>query len=498
MSSVDQAVDSEAAEVSTLQRELRMLERQTNFEAACRVDLQNTLGREMQLPLVPLDHQEALRRREDEIRMVKQECATMTEYLRRGVEEATRATAAVSELSEQYRIKHEAVNELAEDRARLREIVHELSVQIEETKGSLAKLSEQKEYFESHKLRNEHFSITAQDLLSLSHENVAKLSREAERLRNQARTYETIERATECLAAAARRCAHAISLIQRNVSLGGKQWFDHEWAEMVMDPTKAIEEYYNDEESDDGYDSGEDADPTMYPPAVAVSVCSKAGEAESMLLSLWTMLHRFEFDEAQRQTVARLRHNELLEEMRRDLQETVERCSYHIRSLEETRAHREPLLVRYSQVRAHALQQSQKQLLQCNDSSSSEDILRAATSMEEPFSLLDYLRQENDVLSKEHNVLFSENMKLHRKTSSMESDYQSVRELKHTYRELEMRKTLLSCEIRERESENKVLKEGLWAMTEAASLANPAAIRAGRGNSPRVGRPPWRVPSEYS
>lgn len=442
------------SQVGSMRRDLQLVNRQIDFERERRSELDRQIAIERS-DQVPPEHAQAVARREEDIKAIKDEKNGMLEWLQRGVSEAQRLSV---ELEKQRRTTQTSVAtkiELESDRARLRQLEERLSSEVEETREKIRQLQNQRTTLEDHTHQQSSLIAVTKDITDGAVVDKSRLDGDVEKLQQRARDVETVELAVSCLAASVRRCLHTLETLNDRIAKG------------------AVLNDYNDLDDDDAYDSDADADPTRVSTVVLSSTKAKIGRSQALLLTLQSSLKRFETDQLGRALHEKKHHGQNLEAHRVECDRAVKESNAEVDFLRSIVELREPQLRNAMALRRKAVEESPNYF----------EVLGVTEEPERDnrFGLLRYYDDENTSILAKMTELGMENQRLESKVKSLDADYTAVKELKKQYRELEATKMLLSQGLRELETDNRDLK---FTMSENAMESAP---------STKSKRPPWKA-----
>lgn len=466
-------------DIKTLRREFELQRNQISYETEQREQMLRVLNQEKSIPAVPQEHLFALDRRTEEETRLRTEVEEMKRFLTRGVSEAKRLAQLAETLRATQHELEETVVELSGDQGRLMETKRALEIEIETTKGTALQQTDLRSELER-KVSNLAIGAneTIEDVQSARKES-AHLRKQIEEIHIALRRMEKVEKGSDNLSAATRRCHHNLERLLKNVKNGSTSSVG---ASPSVQQSSPIDESET-ERSD--YDSEEDAEPSANAQVVCNAAKITISKCDSLLTTIHSTLSRFESDEKQRLIQSRYQRAELLEQMRAEVVDLKLRSDHHLQSLKQELLHREPLLARYTEIRAQAMEHylamaEEQQRAQNNSGGNrsppkslsptkvgeqpapAESAEQRNARLQKPFSLLEYLAQENKELETQKRALEEKNSKLVSKCDTRAVDYEAVRNLRHTYRDLESKRTLLSLDLRSAEEENKNLKNTLW------------------------------------
>jgi chromosome segregation ATPase len=443
---------SYASQAAALKRDLALVQRQIDFERERRKEIQRMVDVE-RTEAIPSEHSEAVARREEDVRTVKEEMAAMMEWLKRGIAEAQTISLDCESLREKASTSHVTQAELQAEKQRLEQMERRLTVEVADAAGKIKRLQDASIGLEEHTDHQKSLLSVTRDITFSAVADRDRLRADVDELQKRAREVETIEIAVSCMAASVRRSLHTLEVLQNAVAHG----------------TLATEMDADDD--NDGYDSDNDADPTRVTPVVLTSTKAKIGRCEALLLTLYSSLRRFDHDEQLRQTRFRAEYNEEQRAALDHLNAFKKHCAGEVAHLMSIVNIREPQLRMAIDLRNRA-----------NNSETGVAVFGDAPS----FTLTEYYEVENHKLADEVDRLRLENESIRAHAATLEGDYNAVRELRREYRELEARKMSLSQGLRKEEDDNRLLKLDL------------NEVKGDRAASPSSNkRPPWRAVATY-
>jgi hypothetical protein len=447
-------------QASVLRRELAAVEKQTIFEAHRRAEAEQTLERE-QRAAVPPEHAASMLRRDEEIQRIRDEKAAMTEWLQRGVAEADRIAQQIELLAEAQAQAVATAEDLRKENAQLVIMERRLAGEFQEASAKLISVREHRDILLSEAQHVSNVVGTTTNVISEVVQNKQTLEDETEKVKLRMRDCEVVEIAVSCLAAGVRRTLHELEILNNKATVG---------------------EHVEDSDEDEDFDSGDDeTGGSVFPPAQLTASRAHISRCDALLATMASCLNRFGADQSLRELQKRRNHQELLREMKAELQDLRDRSDYHIKKLIEESRRREPLLRQYLELRNERMAKHSAQL------ASGTGVVSV-----EPFNLLAILEQENAELQTQRDERLAEYKDYKTRADSAEADYRSVKEMKRLYRELETQKTMLSHEVRSAEQDNKARKLQLWGVGPVTAVA-AAANKTGSGQ-----KQPWRaVQSQY-
>ena len=417
------------SQITAIKRDLNLVRKQIDFERERRQELEKTLDAERSETL-PSEHAEAIKRREDDIRLIRDEKAAMLEWLQRGVAEAQRITMQVEALKASVTTSESTAQELLADKRKLEEMHSRLELELEETKAKIKRLTEGRTTLEEHTEHQAGLISVTEDIIKSTQADSDRLAADVNKLQTRGRDVETMEITVGCMAAAVRHALHDLEVIHNAAAKG------------EVPP-------------DDEYDSEEEADDTQLTPVVISGTKAKIGRCEAILVTLWSSLRRFDADQKYRADNATRAHNEKVALLQKELDQLRIFIFEDLKKLRQSNEIREPMLRRFLNAREEAMKKAREESPSQQEGGSSD--AQGAFQMQ-PFSLLDYIECENAKLAQEVGEIEEDTARLRARVSEMEKDYSAVKELKQTYRELESEKAVLSHSIRKAESENRAIK----------------------------------------
>lgn len=451
-------------DIKTLRRELELQQNQIAYETEQREQMLRVLNQEKSIPAVPQEHLLALDRRVEEEARLKAEVTEMKRFLMKGVSEAKR----LSQLSETLKATRQELQgtavDLSDDLSRLTDTKRALEIEIETTKGT----SMQQVDLRSELERNVgQLATGAQETIKdveSARKDASYLRVQLEEIQVALRRLEKVDQGADNLSAATRRAHHTLEKLLKNVQTGSTSAVAAAPAARTIDESET-------ERSD--FDSEDDAEPSANAQVVSNAAKITISKSESVLSTIHSTLSRFESDEKQRLLYSRHQRADLLDQMKAEVEDLRLRSEHHLQSLKQALLHREPLLARYTEIRAQAMQHylekvekslatEKQQQQQSGSRSPTKEQQQQKPVPQQHFSLLDYLDHENAELEIERAALEERQARLTEKCQTRSVDYEAVRSLRHAYRDLETKKTLLSIDLRTAEEENKSLKSTLW------------------------------------
>jgi DNA repair exonuclease SbcCD ATPase subunit len=443
---------SYATQASALKRDLALVQRQIEFERERRKELERMMDIERG-ENVPMEHAEAVARRDDDIRGVVEEKTAMFEWLRRGVAEAQRISMECEALRERAESSHLTQAELRAEKDRLEQMERRLTVEVADAAGKIRRLSDAAVALEEHTDHQRSLLSVASDITRSAGADRQRLQQDVDELQKRAREVETIEIAVGCMAGSVRRALHTLERLQGAVENG------------------SLAERLDDDLADD-YDSEDDADNTRATSVVLTSTKAKMGRCEALLLTLHSTLKRFEHDE-------RVRKSRYQGEFKEELTTAVDYLKAQKKRFASELAALEDIL--------HTRDKQLRTAVSLRDQANRSETTLESFGELTNFSLTEYYEIENRKLLQEIDKLRIEQKRLEEKGGPMEGDYNAVRELRREYRELEARKLVLTQALRKEEEDQQTLKLALedFGTSSGGKSASPSSKR----------RAPWRTTS---
>jgi 5-bromo-4-chloroindolyl phosphate hydrolysis protein len=481
-------------DIKSLRREHELQQNQIAYETEQREQMLRVLNQEKSIPAVPQEHLLALDRRVEEEARLRAEVTEMKRFLMKGVSEAKRLAQLAETLKSTRQELQGTSVDLSEDLARLTDTKRALEIEIETTKGTAMQQVDLRSELE----RNvSNLAIGAQETIKdveSARKDASHLRMQLEEIQVALRRLEKVDQGADNLSAATRRTHHNLEKLLKNVQTGSTS------AVAAVPAARAIVIDESETERSD-FDSEDDAEPSANAQVVSNAAKITISKSESVLTTLHSTLSRFESDEKQRLLYSRHQRAELFDQMKAEVEDLKLRSDHHLQVLRQELLHREPLLARYTEIRAqamhHYLEKVEKSLATTkqqpgNRSPTKEE--QQQPVLQQNFSLLAYLDHENAELEAECTALKERQARLADKCQTRSVDYEAVRSLRHAYRDLETKKTLLAIDLRTAEEENKNLKSTLWisGKTPISVSEGPMVYKASSRPAAAGGRSPWK------
>ncbi|ESL09675.1 hypothetical protein TRSC58_02601 [Trypanosoma rangeli SC58] len=446
----------------SLQREVADLEHIIFIETSKRQDAEKALLQyRSQQPPLPFGMSREMRDVLDEIEQVKEEKRTFRECLERGVVEAERVSGQLSHVSEAIHRTEVLENEIRQTLQKMKRQHTELQQQLDGTRMQVRLLQQEVVSRES----NGSVQGVQNHLTKVEYdpppEDCLHMTKKLENLKEKGVLLEKAEAAMKCLAACSRCALHRLGKI--SVALNTNNMWDN----MENTPNES-----------DSFDSEEGADDTRPPRGLLSSAKVVIDRCDSCLCTIWSGLSRGGFDQLHLRRQHDIQFQEACMVVERDLAMTVENCSASLQELRNKVA-----VWKKKQCTFERLVLAAKLACQCDvvtnfsqgegDGDPSNDA-EAKNGFAE--TLDDAEKQRTLLLGNEHRRLHETNEALKRQLDTSMSDYESVRELKHAYRDLEVRKAKLAHVNKQLRATNRWMKQRSWELDEKAVLDSPGTV----------------------
>ena len=430
------------AQISALKRDVSIVNRQLEFEIERRKEVMKLIDNERQ-DVVPDEHLTAVVRRDEEIRAIRDEKEAMLEWLQRGVNEAQKMSMSLESMRAAHRTAMEQQSDLANDKKRLIEMERRLTLEIEDAKQKIHRIEETRSVMTDHTEQQKSLLHLTRDITVSTQADLDRLTAELDRLQTRARDLETVEIATGCMAASVRRCLHTLESLNDAISKG-----------VLME----------DLADDDGYDSDTDADSTRSAAVILSSTKSKIGRVDALLLTLRSVLKRYDQDIASRASHAAAVLHAEKSQFVRERDALLTEMSRDVSQLRQLSSQREEQL---------------RRALDLHNKATSVYVSDPSGEGSKPFSLIDYYHEDNARMIKLKASLSQDNAQLLAKVQERTTDYDAIRELRREFHDLESRRMVLSSSLKQSEGENTELRHALFELEVSLPLKQKA-------------RPPWK------
>ena len=436
------------SQLSALKRDLTVVARQIELERDRKQEVERLIEVERQ-EVVPSEHVEAIVRRDDELRSVRDEKEAMLEWLRRGVNEAQRIAVQAEQLKASVEAASATRGDAESELSRLKGMESRLGTEIEDTTAKIKRLRDARNSLEEHTEHQRSLLGVTADITRSAKVDSSRLSHDAEELHQRHRDIETIEYSVSCLAAAVRRCQHGVEVLNKAVANG----------EAAADLPDA-----------DAYDSGDDADETSNTPVVMSSTKAKIGRVDALMQTLRSSLRRYETDQVHRVALAKSTFEKDRQEAAVANEELRRQCQHEAEEWRNLIAIREPQLFNAQRLRDEAIAKGMES---------------GIDEGEVAFSLVRYYERENERLGNDVARLEKSNRGVVDRYQEFEADYNAIRELRKEYRELEAKKMVYAQTLRAEEAEN---AEAKFALRELSMATSPA---------PKPKKKAWRSTTQW-
>ena len=391
--------------------------------------------------------------------------------------------AEVRGLIGEVRLEEEEANAFNEN---IRTAAAKLEAEVARQQSSKARLVDERgRLLELVSDANQHVRTLAAETTNLSRSSDNFITKH-QNLKNGARRLEVIEVAMSCLGAALRRAEHVSRKVQAAINTGN--------------PTQI------DPEIDDGFDSESDAPSSTFPPKVAIPGQESARRVAAYVEGIAERFRRYTADEDAREEQQAKSHMSKVAAERAAV-ETIrnerDKVLYEERvATNELEQERESLLafLRGQQERSAELMasllggaarsghESPIAALRLDDATSdggasdnsfaflrvmNKQLAAAEKNGRTPkrLTVVEQLQEQVRVLKEEIERTKRNTKKWEVKVSSQDSDYDSVKKLRASYRDMESKKILLDLDVRDLETLNKELK--LFILQYSDSFTTP-------------------------
>ena len=451
--------------------ELKSVVLELEKEMALKFQAEAALQHEREM-LFSSKHAKVMQLRDTEIAELEAQRDTMAQWLRRGVTEAERLSSDLVAAAADLGVAREREGDA-------RTVVEDLTVagrfvsdELETISKTVSSLTESTLAIRD-SLRGQDSSLAEyHEAIESSAKASSGHTSDRASLKSHARRLELIEAAVSCIAASVRRADHNLSKIQSAVYSGNAE---------TIDPA-----------DDDGFDSEADAGPNSFPPRVAAEILPRIANLSSTSTQIEVQVKTFTSDQSRRERERMDEHLRHLTATRANNAKVREECEQQIFSdrvtINEMEQEREELLsfLREQQeatvdalelmcapaakrLESHSVKEQDLGAVDDYDLESNysaftrrttRSVAAVSSTLPPPKKLtaVEQIYELITALNADAHGLEKSNAKWLDKVSSQEDDYASVKKLRHSYRDLESTKTLLSIEIREAEHRNKELK----------------------------------------
>ncbi|EAN87691.1 hypothetical protein Tc00.1047053507927.80 [Trypanosoma cruzi] len=402
--------------------------------------------RSQQSPVL-LNKSETMQKMLSEIEQVKEEKRNILEWLERGVLEAERVSKQLSQISEAIHRTElfesdvkQTLQKLNNHHNELQQILHGMNMQI----GLMQQDIDIKERNDSIQIASNGSNKAECDPFF---EEYLIITKKVENLKEKCALLKKAEETMECLAACSRLSLHKLGKISVAVN-SNSVWED-------------LEKTSNDSDSFDSEDGEADTNhPQIFFPSAKVAI----DRCDSCLCTIWSGLSRFGFDQVHLRRQRDIQFQEACMAVERDSKKTVENCAGSLQELRdelEVWKNKQRLFERLV-CEAESAYQSDLSAnpFQREDNEGHDKGFEDRVESTGDFS--DNAKRKALSLGSEHFQLKKTNDKLKRQLDVSMCDYNSVKELKHAYRDLEVRKNELAYVNEKLRVINRWMKQCAW------------------------------------
>ncbi|KEG13040.1 hypothetical protein DQ04_01251130 [Trypanosoma grayi] len=438
--------------------EMKDLEREIIAETVKCGEMEKTLKHLRSQSVVPVNRVVTLQSLLQDIEKVKEEKRAMHEWLERGVAEAERVSMQLSNLSEEIHraeVREKGVNrvveEMSERYSELQQRLHEEEMQVNSLQHQIAtKESDLTELGEDNANKGDDFSLL---------EQLTEVEKEVNKLRCNEAVIETAETSMDCLAACSRRVLHELGKISVAVNS----------CTLLGD----LPEKNDNGDDTESFDSEEGADDTRHPQLILTAARAVVDRCDLCLCTIWSGLSRAAFDHAHSRRQQDIRFGEAHTAVKRDLSATGTDSAEHLQQLRdevEVWKNKYRTYERLVEETEAARQYRDSVKLQGNAYNNDEAADVSEERCEAPGSFSAIVRHESAVLEEDHQHLKAVNESLKKELVTCISDYNALKELKHAYRDLEVKKLELAHVNEKLRKENRAMKLYAWETDARISL----------------------------
>ncbi|ORC90998.1 uncharacterized protein TM35_000074220 [Trypanosoma theileri] len=384
----------------------------------------------------------------ESIESVKKEKNTIREWLERGVAEAERVSEQLLQLSEEVQHAEEletkvklSVHELTDYYSQLQQDLHNMNLEVRSLQHdiSMKKDVEAVEVVQTNAQKNEDFSLF----------DLSALKKTVEELRRKVAMVETAEAAMGCLAACSRRSLHELGKLS-----------------IAVNNTDVLGEWKETEDDTDSFDSEEGADSTRHSPVVLTSAKAILDRCDLCLCTIWSGLSRVAFDKAHHRRQQDMRYEEAYVAVERDYEMTMQNCATHLQQLrDEVELWKSKYSTFESLVKEWEVGDNKNTGIfytkdRCENETNESFTKKEENDTDESFATA--LKREKTSLEDNYHRLQATKESLENKIDIATNDYKCVRELKHEYRDLELRKSELVRINEQLRKKNRMMKLAAW------------------------------------
>ncbi|RNF12729.1 hypothetical protein TraAM80_00081 [Trypanosoma rangeli] len=446
----------------SLQREVMDVEHKIVIETSKRQDAEKALLQyrsQQPPPLFGMSHE--MRSILDEIEQVKEEKRTLRECLERGVVEAERVSGQLSHASEAIHHTEALEKEIRQTLQKMKRQHTELQQQLHGTRMQVRLMQQGVDSRESsgavqgaqNSLTNVEYDPPLEDYLHIT--------KKPENLKDKSVLLEKAEAAMKCLTACSRCSLHKLGKIS-----------------VALNTNSMCDDMENTSNESNSFDSEEGADDARPPRVLFSSARVVIDRCDSCLCTIWSGLSRAGFDQLHLRRQRDMQFQEACMVVERDLATTVGKCSASLQELGNKVAVWKKKRCTFERLALEA-----ESAYQCDvatnsfqgegDGDPSNDA-EAKNVFAESFA--DAEKRRALLLGNEHRRLYATNKALKMQLETSMSDYESVRELKHAYRDLEVRKAELAHVNKQMRATNRWMKQCTWELDEKAVMDSAGTL----------------------
>ncbi|EKF37941.1 hypothetical protein MOQ_001853 [Trypanosoma cruzi marinkellei] len=382
-----------------------------------------------------------------DIEQVKEEKRNIIEWLERGVLEAERVSKQLSQISEAIHRTEIFENEVNQTLQKmnnhhneLQQILHGMNMQVRLMQQDIAI-----------KGRNDTIQIASNGPNKAECdpflEEYLNITKKVKNLKDKCAILEKAEETMECLAACSRRSLHELGKLS-----------------VAMNSNSVWEDLEKTNNESDSFDSEKCEDDTNHQQVFFPSAKVVIDRCDSFLCTIWSGLSRFGFDQVHLRRQRDIQFQEACMAVERDLKKTVENCAGSLQELRdevEVWKNKQRLFERLvceavsayqSDLSANPFQREDNE----GHNKGCED------RVESTGDFFDNAKRKALSLGSENLELKKTNDQLKRQLDVSMGDYNSVKELKHAYRDLEARKNELASVNEKLRVINRWMKQCAW------------------------------------
>ncbi|KAH9580005.1 hypothetical protein LSM04_006097 [Trypanosoma melophagium] len=279
--------------------------------------------------------------------------------------------------------------------------------------------------------------------------DLSGMKKTVEVLRRKVAMVETTEAAMGCLAACSHRTLHELWKLS-----------------VTLNSTDVLGKWKETEDDTDSFDSEDGADSTPHSPVVLTSAKSILDRCDLCLCTIWSGLSRVAFDEAHHRRQKDMRYEEAYVTVERDFEMTMQKCDAHLQQLRDElemwkiKHSTFESLVKAQEVRDKKTREKFIQIITVK-----MKIMTVAEKKDEIDVIESFAteaRLEKASLEDDHHHLQATKESLEKKLDLATNDYKCVGELKHEYRDLELKKSELVRINEQLRKKNRMMNLTAW------------------------------------